>query len=106
MDDREEDERPVLSDELLWGTAVDGALELPGSELYPFTREWDAARVRGKWFMISTVRATRIVNLKADPEDVRSLTETYKSITPGYHMNKKHWVTLAPGLDLTVGMVR
>lgn len=94
------------SDAALWDTAREAALELPGSEISPFAEDWDAARVRGKWFMISTIRDTRIVNLKASPEDVRALTEVYPSITPGYHMSKKHWITLRPGKDLTVAMVR
>lgn len=98
--------RLVLTDELLWETVLDAALELPGSEVYPFTEDWEAARVHGKWFMVSSVRETRIVNLKADPMDVRALCDSFEAITPGYHMNKKHWITLCPGEDLTVGMVR
>lgn len=97
---------PVLTDDLLWDTATQAALGLPGSELYPFAVGWDAARVRGKWFMISTIHGTRIVNVKADPVDVLVLCENFESIGPGYHMNKKHWITIAPGPDVTVGMVR
>ena len=77
-----------LDDEQLWKAVVDAVLELPASELYPFNEEWDAARVCGKWFMISTVRGKRMVNLKADPQDARALCESFESITPGYHMNK------------------
>ena len=83
-----------LDDEQLWKTVVDAALELPASELYPFNEEWEVARVCGKWFMISTVRGKRMVNLKADPQDARALCESFESITPGYHMNKKHWNTV------------
>ena len=39
--------------------------------------------------MISTIRGKRMVNLKADPQDARALCESFESITPGYHMNKK-----------------
>lgn len=97
---------PVVSDELLWNTVKVTAEQLPATELYPFSFEWDAARVKGKWFMISTVRDQRIVNLKADPQDVLSLTDDFPSINPGYHMNKKHWITIAPGEDVRVGLVR
>ena len=96
---------PVISDELLWNTVKETAEQLPAAELYPFSFEWDAARVKGKWFMISTVRDQRIVNLKADPQDVLSLSTDFPSISPGYHMNKKHWITIAPGEDVTVGLV-
>ena len=97
---------PVMSDELLWKTVKETAEQLPAAELYPFSFEWDAARVKGKWFMISTVRDQRIVNLKADPQDVLSLSADFPSISPGYHMNKKHWITIAPGEAVTVGLVR
>ena len=95
-----------LDDEQLWKTVVGAALELPASELYPFNEELDAARVCGKWFMISTVRGKRMVNLKADPQDVRALCESFESITPGYHMNKKHWISIQPGADITESLVQ
>ena len=97
---------PVMSDELLWNTVKETAEQMPAAELYPFSFEWDAARVKGKWFMISTVRDQRIVNLKADPQDVLSLSADFPSISPGYHMNKKHWITIAPGEAVTVGLMR
>lgn len=100
-----DEDTPVVSDELLWNTVKETAEQLPAAELYPFSFEWDAARVKGKWFMISTVRDQRIVNLKADPQDVLSLSADFPSISPGYHMNKKHWITIAPGEGVTVGLV-
>ena len=98
--------QPDLDDEQLWKSVVDAALELPSSELYPFNEECDAARVCGKWFMISTIRGKRMVNLKADPEEARALCESFESITPGYHMNKKHWISIQPGADITESLVQ
>ena len=95
-----------LDDEQLWKAVVDAALELPASELYPFNEEWEVARVCGKWFMISTNRGKRMVNLKADPQDARALCENFESITPGYHMNKKHWITVMPGLGINDELIR
>ena len=95
-----------LDDEQLWKSVVDAALELPASELYPFNEECDAARVCGKWFMISSIRGKRIVNLKADPEEARALCESYESITPGYHMNKKHWISVMAGPGISAELVR
>ncbi len=40
------------------------------------------------------------VTLKADPDLGELLREQYPGITPGYHMNKRHWNTVA--LDGTV----
>ena len=34
------------------------------------------------------------VNLKTDPQLGRTLQEQYESVLPGYHMNKKHWITV------------
>ena len=34
------------------------------------------------------------VNLKAAPDEIPSLINA-KSIFPAYHMNKKHWITVA-----------
>ena len=87
--------------------AADRALELPGSELtHPFGEDWDVYKVRGKIFMLRTaVTGEPIVVLKAAPADSRSLREAHADITPGYHMNKKHWITLHPDGDLAAAMV-
>ena len=73
--------------------------ELPGAGLeHPFGPEWDVFKVRGRVFMLLTVlRGEPIVNLKAAPEDSRALREAFPDITPGYHMNKRHWITVRPG---------
>lgn len=73
--------------------------ELPGAELtHPFGEDWDVYKVRGKVFMLQTaVTGEPIVILKAAPADGRSLREAHAEITPGYHMNKRHWITLHPG---------
>ena len=34
------------------------------------------------------------INLKCDPEKGVELREQHSSIIPGYHMNKKHWITV------------
>lgn len=87
--------------------AADRAEELPGAELtHPFGEGWDVFKVRGKVFMLHTVLAGEsIVILKADPEDARILREGNADISPGYHMNKTHWITLHPGGELDAGMV-
>ena len=57
--------------------------------------------------MLLTVLAGEpIVNLKADPEDAKALREAYPDITPGYHMNKKHWITVRPGGQVDEALVR
>jgi predicted DNA-binding protein (MmcQ/YjbR family) len=34
------------------------------------------------------------LSLKTDPNLSELLREKYESVLPGYHLNKKHWVTL------------
>jgi len=87
--------------------AAERTQELPGAELtHPFGDDWDVYKVRGKVFMLQTaVTGELIVILKAAPADGRSLRTAYKEITPGYHMNKQHGITLHPDGELDAGLV-
>lgn len=80
----------------------EAAEALPGSGMsHPFGPEYEVWKVRGKVFALLTDLADGpIVVIKSDPEDSRALRETYADITPGYHMNKKHWITLRPSAEL------
>lgn len=40
------------------------------------------------------------INLKCEPIKADFLRQLYKGITPGYHLNKTHWNTVDPGLDV------
>lgn len=84
------------------------ATELPGSELgNPFGPEWDVYKVRGKVFVLLTGTAgPQMVNVKADPEDGEALRRQYAEISAGYHMNKRHWITLRSGDGIDAGLVR
>ncbi|MCL6424313.1 MmcQ/YjbR family DNA-binding protein [Brachybacterium sp. JHP9] len=81
--------------------------ELPGSELtHPFGPEVDVYKVRGKVFaLIMDVRGEEMVTVKAHPRDVLALTEAYPEITPGYHMSKKHWVSVRAGVGVSPELV-
>lgn len=63
-------------------------------------------KVRGRVFMLQTrITGEPIVILKASPEDGAALREAYPEITPGYHMNKKHWITVNPGEKIDAELV-
>jgi hypothetical protein len=47
-----------------------------------------------------------VVILKADPGEARALREHNSHITPGYHMNKRHWITLEGGTGVDKKLVR
>jgi len=89
-------------------TAADCAEELPGARLeQPFGPAWEVYKVRGKVFMLMTdVPGRPMVILKADPDEAHALREQYSHITPGYHMNKKHWITLESGEGVDKELVR
>jgi predicted DNA-binding protein (MmcQ/YjbR family) len=67
----------------------------PGfSEDLPFGPEVLAFRVGGRIFALMDVDTFESVNLKCDPERAIDLREQHPGITPGYHMNKRHWNTV------------
>lgn len=62
---------------------------------YPFGPEALVFKVKGKMFaLVSQHEDPARVTLKCDPVDGAHLVRQYESIIPGYHMNKKHWITI------------
>ena len=62
---------------------------------FPFDEETLALRVKGKIFALVPINASpQQANLKCDPVWAEILRQTYKAVTPGYHMNKRHWNTI------------
>ena len=52
-------------------------------------------KIMGKVFaLVSQQETTQRVTLKCKPADAETLVEQYSSISSGYYMNKKHWVTI------------
>ena len=87
--------------------AAERTEELPGAGLtHPFGPGWDVYKVRDRVFMLQTdVAGEPVVILKSHPEDARALRESHADVTPGYHMNKRHWITLHPGGGLDPSLV-
>ena len=83
------------------------ALELPFTEhCWPFGPEYDVFTVEGKMFMLKAyLRGEPIINLKVDPEQSLLHQAIYPHIKPGYHMNKKHWISVYPGEEITVSLL-
>ncbi|HBH06728.1 MAG TPA: MmcQ-like protein [Flavobacteriales bacterium] len=65
------------------------------SEELPFGDDTLAFKVAGKIFAITGLDSFEGINLKCDPEYAIKLREEYPEISPGYHMNKKHWNTVS-----------
>jgi predicted DNA-binding protein (MmcQ/YjbR family) len=68
-------------------------LSKPGAtEGTPFGPDVLVFQVSGKMFALAALDAVPlIVNLKCDPDLALDLRDRYAQVTPGYHMNKKHW---------------
>jgi len=82
-------------------------LSFKGSEgSYPFGPEALVFKVIGKMFaLVSQLDAMPRVTLKCLPEDGAMLVGQYDSVVPGYHMNKKHWITVSLSGELSEEML-
>ncbi|MDA0566671.1 MmcQ/YjbR family DNA-binding protein [Streptomonospora sp. S1-112] len=96
-----------MDGETLHDTARRRAEALPEARLeYPFGPDWDVFKVGGKVFLLVVeVRGERVAILKAAPLDAEALRTAHADITPGYHMNKRHWITLSPGGSIDAALV-
>lgn len=64
------------------------------TEGFPFGDDTLVFKTRGRIFALVNLEGDLTVNLKCDPGLAIELRERYSSVTPGYHMNKKHWNTV------------
>jgi len=71
-------------------------LTKPGAtEDIPFGPDVLVFKVSGKMFALAALdEVPTTVNLKCDPDLALDLRDRYEQVTPGYHMNKKHWNTV------------
>ena len=68
---------------------------------FPFDDVTMVIKVGGKMFILIAIDNDPIrMNLKCDPFNAEGLRERYNAVTPGYHMNKKHWNTVS--MDNTI----
>ena len=92
----------------------DVCLALPQAiETFPFGEETSVFKTsgNGKIFALSAFGDDQLrVTLKCDPEDSVALRAEFPQITPGYHTNKRHWITVLIGTgvpdDLVEQLVR
>ena len=76
--------------------ALEAILEdLPGAHpSYPFGPGTRVHKVGGRIFALHDDAGTSI-SLKVDPVEGEGLRRAFAAITPGYHLNKQHWITIA-----------
>lgn len=71
-------------------------LGMPNAKLdYPFGKDVAVYKVDDKMFALIAEGSDPVrISLKCDPKLSRTLRENYESVMPGYHLNKKHWITI------------
>ena len=74
----------------------DYVLSLPNAKLdYPFGEDVAVYKVHDKMFaLISETKEPLQISLKCDPTLSKVLREKYETVMEGYHLNKKHWITV------------
>ncbi len=83
-------------------------LAKPGAEeSFPFDAVTLVAKVAGKMFaLVSTTESPVPLSLKVDPDYGEVLRATYPAIQPGYHLHKRHWVSLTLDESLPPALVQ
>jgi len=56
-------------------------------------------------FALIDITDSKSVNLKCDPNKIIDLQERFSGVLPGYHMNKKHWITVLLNEDVSDTLV-
>jgi len=65
------------------------------NEDFPFDFNILTFKVYDKIFALTDIKSEKLsINLKCTPEHALILRNRYPQVTPGYHMNKKHWNTV------------
>lgn len=83
-------------------TVEEYVLSMPNAWLdYPFGKEVAVYKVgskeqgEGKMFALIAEDTDPVrISLKCDPKLSKVLREKYETVMEGYHLNKKHWITI------------
>jgi predicted DNA-binding protein (MmcQ/YjbR family) len=75
-------------------------------ETYPFSSDLACFKVAGKVFALCRlVEQPLRMSLKCEPALAEQLRAAHPEIVPGYHLNKRHWNTVALDGSLSDEMV-
>jgi predicted DNA-binding protein (MmcQ/YjbR family) len=71
------------------------ARQVGAERTYPFGPEVAVFKVAGKIFaLVGLERTPADISLKCEPEHGELLRAEHAAIVPGYHLNKRHWITI------------
>jgi predicted DNA-binding protein (MmcQ/YjbR family) len=87
--------------------ALEACARQDGASLsYPFGEQTAVYKVAGKIFaVVGLERRPPQLTLKCDPEHGELLRAQHPAITAGYHMNKRHWITVSLDGSLAPTMI-
>ena len=64
-------------------------------EEFPFGPHTSVFKVAGKMFALTALDARPLtVSLKCEPTLAEALRAEHPAVRPGYHLNKRHWITV------------
>jgi predicted DNA-binding protein (MmcQ/YjbR family) len=64
-------------------------------ETFPFGPNTSVFKVGGKMFALSQLASDLLrVSVKCEPAIAEQLRQAHAEVTPGYHLNKRHWNTV------------
>ena len=94
---------------MTWEELREHCLSLPGAtETFPFEPTVSVFKAaNGKMFAVTTEKVEPIdISLKCEPAIGEALRAQYASIAPGYHLNKRHWITVTLNREVPDERVR
>ena len=79
---------------------------LPGAAAdFPFDENALVYKVHGKMFALTGFHDFSYISLKCEPDYAAALREAYPAITGGYHLNKRHWISVQLDGSLSDGFL-
>ncbi|UUM28892.1 MmcQ/YjbR family DNA-binding protein [Acinetobacter colistiniresistens] len=97
-----------MNDEQLEQLALEYGQQLAFSiQSQPFGPDCEVFKICDKVFMlIGAYSGKLLVTIKCKPEKSLEYLELYPSISAGYHMNKKHWISIGSGREITADLLQ
>lgn len=85
----------------------DFCLSLKGAgEKMPFDDKFLVFTVKDKMFCLTNLEEYDYINLKCDPEKAILLREEFEEVTLSYHINKKHWNSVATKGNISISQMK
>lgn len=91
-----------------WDELRAACLALPGAEeTFSFGPGCSVFKApNGKMFGVSvTATGPLDISVKCDPEHGEQLRRSYEAVAEGYHLNKRHWITVTLNGDVPDDLV-